>query len=94
MGETGRGLKTRISEHRRDLKNHNMSNALVVHADEAGHLPRWDQAGILEKGIKKDIRKALEAAHIKTRDTLNTRAGFYTMAAACAKLATNRSATK
>ena len=87
VGETGRGLKTRISEHRRDLRNHNLSNAMVIHADKAGHLPRWEHAEILEKGMKKSVRKALEAAHIKTRDTLNTRGGFYAVAEASAKLA-------
>ena len=75
MGETGRGLKTRLSEHKRDMKSYNLSNALVVHADQTGHLPRWEHAEILEKGKTKGIRKALEAAHIKTRDTLNIRGG-------------------
>ena len=63
-----------------------LSNAIVVHVDEAGHLPRWEGAEILEKGMNKNIRRALEAAHIKTKNTLNTRGGFYSMAAATARL--------
>ena len=87
IGESGRGLKTRIAEHRRDVRGHVLSNAIVVHADKSGHLPRWEQAEILEKGMKKNIRRALEAAHIKTKRTYNTRPGFYTLGQATAELA-------
>ena len=80
-------LKTRIAEHRRDVRGHVLSNAIVVHADKSGHLPRWEQAEILEKGMKKNIRRALEAAHIKTKRTYNTRPGFYTLGQATAELA-------
>ena len=90
IGETGRGMKTRIAEHRRDVKGHVMSNAIVIHIDKAGHLPRWDRAKILEKGNQKNVRKALEAAHIKTKETMNTRAGFYSLAGPTAQLALQR----
>ena len=90
IGETGRGLKTRIAEHRRDVRGHVLSNAIVVHVDEAGHLPKWENATILEKGTSRDIRRALEAAHIKTKSTMNTRGGFYTMSHATAKLVLHR----
>ena len=92
FGETGpgRGLKTRIAEHRRDVRGHVLSNAIVVHVEKSGHLPRWEEAEILEKGIKKDIRRALEAAHIMTKRTYNTRAGFYTLGQATAELALQR----
>ena len=93
IGETGRGLKTRIAEHRRDMRNHVESNAMVAHADKEGHLPRWEQTNILEIGISKSIRKALEAAHIQSKDTTNTRTGFYTLAQPTARLALLRRGT-
>ena len=93
IGETGRGLKTRIAEHRRDMRNHTESNAMVAHANKEGHLPRWEQANILEKGIPENIRRALEAAHIQSKDTTNTRSGFYTLAQPTARLALLRRGT-
>ena len=90
IGETGRGLKTRITEHKRDMRGHVLSNAMVVHADKVGHLPRWEHAELLERGIDKEIRKALEAAHIQTKNNVNTRTGFYTMARTTAELALQR----
>ena len=48
--------------------------------NKEGHLPRWEQANILEKGIPKNIRRALEAVHIQSKDTTNTRSAFYTLA--------------
>ena len=44
IGETGRGLRTRISEHRREyVSGHVLSNSIVVHVDKSGHLPTWEQ---------------------------------------------------
>ena len=31
------------------MRNHTQSNAMVAHANKEGHLPRWEQANILEK---------------------------------------------
>ena len=51
--ETGRGLKTRMREHKGDLRNHRVSNAFVAHVDEAGHLPDWAGATSLKKNLTK-----------------------------------------
>ena len=88
MGETGRGLKTRLQEHKNDVKFHRTSNAIVLHIDECQHLPKWDDAKILERNMKKQKkRKCLEAAHIMSRNTFNTRGGFITWSSIAAKLA-------
>ena len=68
-GETGRGLKTRMREHKGDLRNHRVSNAFVVHVDEAGHLPDWAGATSLKKDFTKTQRKIVEAAFIATAKT-------------------------
>ena len=91
IGETGRGLKTRIHEHKRDVRDHNLSNAIVVHAEKSSHLPQWEKASILEKGMSKPHRKALEAAHILTEDNkINTRAGFFSLPNEVARLAVQK----
>ncbi|XP_069998530.1 uncharacterized protein [Penaeus vannamei] len=47
--ETGRGFNTRINEHRADVRHHRTSNAIVVHVDEAGHLPIWKEAEVIHE---------------------------------------------
>ena len=86
VGETGRGVQVRLKEHRSDVKFHRTSNALVLHIEKYGHLPDWDNTRILEKNMKKSTRKMLEAAHIITRKTCNSRCGFITWSSMAAKL--------
>ena len=76
IGETGRGMQTRLKEHKRDLRNNMDYSAFVVHAEQSHHLPNWAEAGILACCKTKGSRKATEAAYIATNDTINTRAGF------------------
>lgn len=75
VGETYRGIKTRQKEHKSDLRYHRLSNALVQHVDEAGHLPNWDDMSVLCRGLTKKHRQAVEAAYIHIFDNLNGNAG-------------------
>ena len=86
-GETGRGVDVRLKEHRSDVKFHRVSNAIVLHIEKCKHLPDWDGAILLEKNVKRQTRKVLEAAHIMTRNTFNSRSGFITWSSVAAKLA-------
>ena len=86
VGETGRGVETRLKEHKQDVKYHHTSNAIVLHIEKCKHLPIWSATKILEKKAGRQIRKTLEAAHIATRDTFNSRSGFVTWALPAAKL--------
>ena len=86
MGETGRGVKTRLKEHRSDVKYHRTSNAIVLHIDQCNHLPDWENTKILEKNVQKQTRQILEAAHILSRDTFNSRTGFITLASCAVSL--------
>ena len=86
VGETGRGVEIRKKEHQRDVKNHSISSAIVLHISKCNNLPIWSETKILEKGMKKQTRKFLEAAHIANRDTFNSRIGFVTYAMPAAKL--------
>ncbi|MEL7523541.1 MAG: hypothetical protein AAGJ80_18295, partial [Cyanobacteria bacterium J06553_1] len=74
-GETGRGLRTRLNEHKADFRHHRLSNAMVVHSEKEGHLPRWKDAIILHQGFDKTKRKALEAAVIATNANINSKPG-------------------
>ena len=85
VGETGRGVNVRLKEHKSDVKFHRTSNAIVLHIEQCNHLPDWENTKILEKNMKKSTRKILEAAHIITRDTFNSRNGFITWSSMAAK---------
>ena len=76
IGETGRGMETRLKEHKRDLRNDMDHSAFVIHARKTNHLPDWDGATTLASCKTKGNRKATEAAYIATNDTINTRVGF------------------
>ena len=86
VGETGRGLDTRIKEHKGDFKFHRTSNAIVIHAEQHHHLPDWKNAKVLEKNIGKRTRKILEAAHISARNTFNTKKGFIALSSCTVRL--------
>ena len=77
FGETGRGLEARIKEHRSDLRNHKTSNAMVLHADQEGHLPNWNGAQVIHSDLKKTQRKLIEAAYILTEQVTNASSGFF-----------------
>ena len=93
IGETGRGLKTRLTEHKRDVRNHNRSNAIVLHIENCGSLPFWPRAEVIEEGMSKSTRKALEAAHIQLKNTMKERPGFFTWSKAGATIALKRKTT-
>ena len=65
FGETGRGLGTRIRERKNDLQNHRTTKAIVHYADEARHLPKWNDAEPLHANLTKMQRWLTEAAYIK-----------------------------
>ena len=75
VGETGRGLETRMKEHKRDLRNNMEHSAFVIHAEKTSHLPNFARAGILASCKNRDNRKATEAAFIAVSDTINIRVG-------------------
>ena len=51
IGETGRGLNTRLKGHKRDVWNHNRSNAIVLHIEKCQNLPDWNSAHVIEKAV-------------------------------------------
>ena len=86
IGETGRGAKTRLKEHKRDFRNFMEHSAFVAHANKTGHLPNWEGTEIIASCSSKAIRKATEAAYIATNETINTNGGFIKWAKSAAQL--------
>ena len=89
FGETGRGLKTRVREHRNDLRNHRTSKAIVMHADQDGHLPKWDEAVVMHTNLKKVQRWLIESAYINTEKVTNISSGFFKLHPCIAQLIKN-----
>lgn len=73
IGETHRGLSTRLKEHQRDLRMGNDSNALVVHREQSGHLPKIGEARILKRCPDRTSRRLVESVLIASGDRINIR---------------------
>lgn len=74
-GETSRGLKKRITEHKRDIRVHNNNSSLVKHLEVCNSFPDWDNAKTLKSGLSKLDRKMLESSLIEAFACTNSKAG-------------------
>jgi predicted GIY-YIG superfamily endonuclease len=86
IGETGRELRERLREHRSDFRKHNTKSPLVLHLDNKGHFPDWDNAKILFQTKDREQRKLLEAATIKLFKCSNLQGGFVPLAHPTARM--------
>ena len=76
MGETGRTLKQRITEHKRAVKNADSNNGLAVHVTRTKHQIEWDEAEVICREEHWMKRKIKESLMIKANDNnLNLDAG-------------------
>ena len=66
IGETGRTLKKRITEHKLEVKRGDTSNGIAVHAWEAQHHVDWESAKVRDTESNLWKGKLLEAIHIPT----------------------------
>ena len=62
------------------------TNSLVLHVEEHGHLPRWENVAALHTKLEKRKRKLVEAAYIATSLITNHREGFVSLSRSTAKL--------
>ena len=76
IGETGRPLKTRISEHKRAVGTGDVRNANAVHWMRTGHSMDWGAAAVLDRASRWRERKVKESVYIKSRKTYNMGLGF------------------
>ena len=75
IGETGRPLKTRISEHKRAVGMGDVRNANAVHWMGTGHSMDWGAAAVVDRASRWRERKVKESVYIESRPTTWTR-GF------------------
>lgn len=75
VGQTKNYLRTRITQHKSDLRNppRGEISALVAHFADNGHTPNFDDVKILSKEQNYGRRITLEALHICNENTYNFR---------------------
>ena len=71
IGETGRNLQKRLTEHKYAAKRGNMMNGIAAHVMEHKHEVDWDGAEVVKQEPRYWKRRVLEAIEIK-RHTRNT----------------------
>ena len=64
IGETGRTLEKRISEHKGAVKRHDVKNGIAVHAWTKQHKVDWQAATVKHVETNHSRRKTIEALHI------------------------------
>ena len=70
--ETGRTLKQRITEHKREVKNIDLNNGKADHVAKTKHQIRWDEAEIICREVQWTKQKVKESLAIKRHiDNLN-----------------------
>ena len=71
IGETGRPLKTRISEHKRAVATGDVRNANATHWIKTNHNMNWGAAHVVDRSNRWKERKIKESVYIRTRRTYN-----------------------
>ena len=77
IGETGRSLQKRITEHKYSVNNNDRKNGIAVHAWDMGHQPDWNAAEVVDMEPHYWKRHVLEAIWIQnTSQTCNLDRGM------------------
>ena len=63
IGETGRDLRTRITEHKRNIRNEEANSLIYRHTDTTGHDFDFDNTEILATEQNGGTRRFLEACY-------------------------------
>ena len=64
IGETGRTLEKRLSEHKGAVKRHDVKNGIAVHAWNEQHRVDWEAAKVKQVETNYSKRRTAEAIHI------------------------------
>ena len=65
---SGRGLPTRLAEHKRAYENHAQNNTIVSHAFNKDHQINWKQSKLIFKSSDVHVRRLIEGAAINLGD--------------------------
>ena len=90
IGETFRGLNTRLREHKYDMRCYNENNAIVMHRFDTGHTADWDNAKMIKYERDVLVRRCFESSYISTCKNFNQNNGFFTIAKPLAYLLTGK----
>ena len=78
IGQSGKGLATRIKQHRYSVRIGQMSNALFLHVNDFNHAINWDGADVLLYCNNITKRNIIESSLIKHHnDLINVSQGVY-----------------
>ena len=70
IGETGRPLKTGITEHKRAVSMGDIRNANAVHCMKTNHCMNWDAATVVDRDSRWRERMIKESIRIRKRKTI------------------------
>ena len=76
FGESGRGLPTRLAEHKRAYENHAQNNAIVSHSFSKDHQINWNQSKLIFKSSDVHVRRLLEGAAINLGNSFKGNKSF------------------
>ena len=68
VGETGRPLKTRITEHKRVVSTGDVRNANAVHCMKTNHSMDCNAAGVVDRASRWRERRIKESVHQEEKD--------------------------
>ena len=77
VGQTGKSLQKRISQHKYCIRTENTNNALFKHILRYDHDINWDQSEILKYISDHSTRNIFEATAINHFDNFNLNNGIY-----------------
>ena len=78
IGQSGKGLATRIKQHKYSVRTGQMSNALFLHLSNFNHSIDWDKANVILYCNNITKRNIIESALIKyNQHLLNVSQGMY-----------------
>ena len=78
IGETGRTLKKRVSEHKQAVRKFNMNNGVAAHVHNEDHRIDWDRAKVIgqqEFYWKRGVTQAI-MIHQHNQQTMNLDCGL------------------
>ena len=75
-GESGRGLETRLAEHKRAYDQHATNSAIVSHAFNKDHRINWNHSNIIFRSNNVHIRRLIEGAAINLGDSFKGNKSF------------------
>ena len=77
IGETGRTLRKRLTEHKAAVRRQDQNNGIAVHAWRMNHRPDWESASVKTTAKHYWKRRILETLFIqKQRPTMNLDCGL------------------